>query len=98
MQEKVNEDFIYRFNAFDIEEETKSGTLDFDKTFEAAVTTALTDKGKKLSENGWKMHDYDVDHFKKGCIGWYMRMGDALDLDRSEIAKIIEYEIESMKY
>ncbi len=58
----------------------------------------ITYKGKKLSENGWEMHDYDVDHFKKGCIGWYMRMGDALDLDRSEIAEIIEYEIESMKY
>ena len=63
MQEKVNEDFIYRFNAFDIEEETKSGTLDFDKTFEAAVTTALTDKGKKLSEDWKKLTFRDINHY-----------------------------------
>lgn len=54
----------------------------------------ITYKGKKLSENGREMHVYDVNHLKRGRLGWYLRMGEELDLDRSEIIEIMEYESE----
>lgn len=54
----------------------------------------VTYKGKKLSKNGWEMHTYDVNHYKKGVIGWYLRMGKALGMNISEIAEIIDNERE----
>ena len=63
MQAKVNDVFEYRFNAFDIEEETVNGSLNFDMPVEAAITTAITDRGKKLSEDWKKLTFKDISHY-----------------------------------
>ena len=68
MQEKLNVDFIYRYNAFDIGEEIEKGSLDFTAVQEAAVTTAITDRGKKLSDDWKQLAFKDYTHYTQAGI------------------------------
>ena len=68
MQDKLNVDFLYRYDAFDIGEEKEAGSLDFTAVYEAAVTTAITDRGKKLSDDWKHLVFKDYTHYTQAGI------------------------------